>query len=386
MPVRVAQERLATVANAVRCFSLAMPPKLKFRNQYLSFDPKLPGQTTSLRKLHSWIYSIHLMSQLTKFMLNHYWVFGVGAVKSKTSSKQHSQYSKQLCGHTNFALSQYFEAADNVLAVVHRSCEEQYQYVNPFLATTIWQAAAVQLVRKEFGPGDTDPALIKSKFEVLCMTYKQFVRYWGTVTALEQNLDTLETELSKFQKPKGDDFKEGHRRRSSSKRSQSHDTSQTIRRPSSANQAPPSQSPSSGVQQASPQDHRTPHSNPDQPLVQQQATPSSITSTPNAVSEIQQLQPEAEAPHQYYAQPVYSYQQYPANQPGLAQSNASPVSSYVSGPRDPNQAVLYGSVTEPMMVPPTDMTMDIDFSNYFGTGNVELSNYLDGLLSGSYVS
>jgi hypothetical protein len=96
------------------------------------------------------------------------------------------------------SLRQYFEAADNILAIVHRSSDDHIQYINPFLSSTIWLASAVQLVHKEFGPPGTNRSLVKSKFEVLYMTYKRCIRFWDTQTALQQNLEMLETQLEEF--------------------------------------------------------------------------------------------------------------------------------------------------------------------------------------------
>lgn len=59
----------------------------------------------------------------------------------------------------------------------------------------MWLAAAIQLVRKEFGAQDTDRDLIGSKFEVMCLVYEQFVTQWNMSTALQENLGWLEAQL-----------------------------------------------------------------------------------------------------------------------------------------------------------------------------------------------
>ena len=101
----------------------------------------------------------------------------------------------------NLAMDQYFEAADEILSIVHRSSNDHIQHINAFLASTIWLASAVQLVRKEFGPLGTNRSLVKSKFEVLNMTCKSWISFWGIQAAMQQNLETLEAQLGTFRNP-----------------------------------------------------------------------------------------------------------------------------------------------------------------------------------------
>lgn len=193
-------ERLGAISNALRCFTLALPQSLKYRNQYLGFDAKEPGQAIGLRHMHSSVYSIHMMTQLAKFMINHYHVFGTASRAPVESACQNMADcpSAAQCQSDNIALEQYFEAADDILTILNRSCEEHIRYVNPFLASTIWLAAAAQLVHKYFGKPGESANLAKSKFEVLFLHYKQFVAYWEISTALQQNLDSLEARLERF--------------------------------------------------------------------------------------------------------------------------------------------------------------------------------------------
>ncbi|KAK5245355.1 hypothetical protein LTS06_009224 [Exophiala xenobiotica] len=203
-----AREKLETLSNSVRCFVLALPPRLRFRGQYLGFDAREPGQMASLRQLHCSIYNIYVMTQLAQLMIHRYDVFGSHGRKSWPTGDAHLLKGAQLTGHTprynsssgtnygkNLAWSQYFEAADNILTIVHRSCDDHIQYINPFLSSTIWLASAVQLMHKEFGPPGTNRSLVKSKFEVLYMTYKRCVAFWDIETAMQQNLDSLEAHL-----------------------------------------------------------------------------------------------------------------------------------------------------------------------------------------------
>lgn len=203
-----ARKKLETLSNSVRCFVLALPPQLRYRGQYLGFDARERGQLISLRQLHCSIHNIYVMTQLAQLMIHRYDVFGSHARKSWPTWDAHLLKGAQWTGHaprcnstsgTNYgkslASSQYFEAADNILTIVHRSCDDHVQYINPFLSSTIWLASAVQLIQTEFGPPGTNRSLGKSKFEVLSMTYKKCVALWDIQTAMQQNLESLEAHL-----------------------------------------------------------------------------------------------------------------------------------------------------------------------------------------------
>ncbi|RFU25152.1 hypothetical protein B7463_g11187, partial [Scytalidium lignicola] len=206
-----ARDKLEILSNSVRCFVLALPTSLRYRHQYLGFDVRKPGQTASLRQLHCGLYNIHVMTQLAKLMIYRYEVFSgttrAGFSTSQTNSRganmantgnDGTNITSTMNGAQSLAISQYFEAADEILTIVHRCCDDHIQWINAFLASTIWLASAVQLVRKEFGPSGTNRALVKSKFEVLYMTYKKCVLFWNIQTALQQNLESLESHLERF--------------------------------------------------------------------------------------------------------------------------------------------------------------------------------------------
>jgi hypothetical protein len=208
--VEEARENLEILSNSVRCFVLALPAALRFRNQYLGFHARLPGQI-SARQEHCGLYNIYVMTQLATLMIHQYDVFG-GPVRtgwardclnSRLSEKSRSHESPWRPPRGNsdtdiMALDQYFEAADNILTIVRRSSDNHTKWINAFLASTIWLAAAVQLVRKEFGPPGTNRGLVKSKFDVLYITYQKCVSWWDIQTALQQNLESLESQLHTF--------------------------------------------------------------------------------------------------------------------------------------------------------------------------------------------
>jgi Fungal specific transcription factor domain len=196
-------QKLSTLYNTLRCFIMAMPQHLRYRNQYLSFGS---SGSPSPRHLHSSIYSIHIMIQLTKLMIHKYHIFRSGSQWTGSPSNQtnrsdndsHWQKDSASMVSRDRAFDQYFESADEILSVLHGSNENQYQYVNPFLANTIWLAAAVQLLHRELASTKAEKDLVNSNFEVLCMTYGQFVSYWNMSNTLSENLKTLATQLQSF--------------------------------------------------------------------------------------------------------------------------------------------------------------------------------------------
>lgn len=189
-------ESLGVLENALHCFSMALPSHLKYHHEKLSFP--VASSNSSLLMLQSSIYSIYVMMQLTKFMMYHHAVFGGGRrehcqVKASSAENIPTPPAEPInpSEPDPDGLSRYAEAADDVLMIVSRSSSHHVQYVNPFLASTIWLAAAVQLVYKFFGSPGANKDLTESKFEVLRLNYMQFVEHWKTSTTLQGNLETL---------------------------------------------------------------------------------------------------------------------------------------------------------------------------------------------------
>ncbi|KAL4994848.1 hypothetical protein BDV10DRAFT_197182 [Aspergillus recurvatus] len=169
-----ARHQLEIIANAVRCFQLALPGHLRYNHQYLTFDARSPGQANSA------IYNIHMMTHLARLMVYRYDVFK-GRVRVSLSSHDHGSSSHSTREGEPSAVKEYFDAADNILAIIHRSSDDHIQYIMPFLSSTIWLASAVQLMRSQL----CRPGALKSK----C------VQFWDMHPAVQQSLETLEEQL-----------------------------------------------------------------------------------------------------------------------------------------------------------------------------------------------
>lgn len=196
--IQDARHRLEIIANAVRCFQLAVPRHLRYNHQYLTFDARVPGQTTSSRQMHCSIYNINVMTQLARLMIYRYDVFkgrfrvALPAHDSEPNSRDGSHTAKE---GDQSSVKEYFDAADNILAIIHRSSDDHVRYINPFLSSTIWLASAVQLMRSKLCRPGALKSAIKSRYEVLNMTYKRCSRFWDMHTTVQQNLETLEEQL-----------------------------------------------------------------------------------------------------------------------------------------------------------------------------------------------
>lgn len=149
------------------------------------------------------------MIQLTRFMMYQHAVFGGGRrehCQFKATPRRGPQTpptEPDLCpphvlSPDSDGLSLYAEAADDVLMIITRCPGNHIHYVNPFLSSTIWLAAAVLLVYKYFGPLGINKSLTESKFEVLQLNYTQFVSHWKMSANLLRNLEALETTLKHF--------------------------------------------------------------------------------------------------------------------------------------------------------------------------------------------
>lgn len=208
--------RLSMIHNALQCTVMALPKSLKYQNQYLNFGCRdtESARAASQRLLHSSIYSINMMIELAKLMIYKYYIFRIGMRWPLTGREpsyprgQSDDFSLPQ-GSTNTgtmttgdsqaqaqALEAYSEASTAIVLMVRRSFEEHYKYVNPFLANTIWLAGAVQLLYRELAPmSRIEKDLTNSNFDLLSMTYNKFVSHWNMSPTLQKNLERVEFEL-----------------------------------------------------------------------------------------------------------------------------------------------------------------------------------------------
>ncbi|KAI1617879.1 fungal-specific transcription factor domain-containing protein [Exophiala viscosa] len=205
-----ADDELEIISHTLQCTLLALPDALQYHNESLRFTSVDCNQTPVSSMLHSAKYSIYVMTELTKFMIAHYYTFSKGnnlSGRLQSNADIDRIEANPLPGTLLMCttrkpnmegLKQYIEASNNIVMLLNRCTSTHVRYVNPFLATTIWLAATVQLLNKKFGPSGGNRDLAEAKFNTLRLTYKQFVRFWNTPAGLLHSLDSLEEKFDRL--------------------------------------------------------------------------------------------------------------------------------------------------------------------------------------------
>ncbi|KAK5050512.1 hypothetical protein LTR84_003793 [Exophiala bonariae] len=203
--------KLSTVLNSLCCTAMALPKELRYQGQYLDFgsdDSNQPGGTAQ-RQAYSNIYSIYMISQLTKLMVLKYHVFRIGMNWTYRKDTANGESSHSVSSHLpapvdaptaeateSLHLVQYFEASENVVSISRCCSDNYYKYVNPFHASTTWLAGAVQLLQRSRLPDDcSEKALVQSNFDLLSLNYTKSVDYWHMSKVPLNNWFTLEDGL-----------------------------------------------------------------------------------------------------------------------------------------------------------------------------------------------
>ncbi|KAK0628027.1 hypothetical protein DIS24_g10864 [Lasiodiplodia hormozganensis] len=179
-----AEERAAVVRHALRCYEMSLPDGLRYRNEYLGFEP---GDSTNAESAK---FNIYCTSQLATLMLyqNH-----LGP-----SLRQPPDHPGHVTNGTHVeGLRECIEASDNMFTIIKNSSRDHIQHVNPFISSTVWFAAAVQLSYKFIAPPGTNPELMEAKVELLRTNCQQYADFWNTPDALLENLSTFETHLKR---------------------------------------------------------------------------------------------------------------------------------------------------------------------------------------------
>ncbi|PVH75865.1 hypothetical protein DL98DRAFT_391249, partial [Cadophora sp. DSE1049] len=187
---------LDILANSLYCLTAALPPDLIYRGEFLRF-------TSGSLQANSAKHGIHIMTQLSRFMINHFQVFDSTSRQLGERSSSTSTSSSALTPHDQAAWNHYLNAATSIVALIRNCPPTHIQHANPFLASTIWLAAAAQVVSKSFGDKLVDPRVADSNLDVLQMNLNAFVDFWGVSDTLRVKLGTLESKLKAFAEGRG---------------------------------------------------------------------------------------------------------------------------------------------------------------------------------------
>ncbi|KAF8847735.1 hypothetical protein BDZ45DRAFT_311373 [Acephala macrosclerotiorum] len=190
----IVRSRLEVLANSLFCFTTALPPEAKFDGEFLTFST-CPQNRTSFQ-LDGAKHSIHIMTQLSRFMINHYQVFE--STSRRLALANHTSATPQEADIDDAAWTHYLGAASELVKLIRNCAPKHVHFVNPFVASTIWLAAATQIVSMAFSSSPVERRVASSNLDVLQMNLNAFVEIWGVSKNLQQKLTSLEARLATF--------------------------------------------------------------------------------------------------------------------------------------------------------------------------------------------
>lgn len=188
------QDELDIMANSLYCTVTAIPQELLYQGDTLDFrlEPESGGTT---RQQHADKYSLHVMTQLCRFMIYHH------KICAHAPWLPRSRGSSDTPAQTTSEWSNYMNASDEICTVVRNSARDHYKYVNPFLANTLWFAAAAQCACRVFGPPTYNKRLTGSRLDLLKLTIDQYIHFWNGMDNLKNKLARIEARLKNMMDP-----------------------------------------------------------------------------------------------------------------------------------------------------------------------------------------
>ncbi|KAK5189963.1 hypothetical protein LTR47_005962 [Exophiala xenobiotica] len=199
-------DRLSSLDGAYKDAINHLPLSLSYRGEILSFDLIEGDDPFFQRRTSAGKYSVHMMSASACFMIYQNYVFAdiiEGLIPLSSPKAGHQPYGRDATSNEKSifreGLRHYLEASNMVLQLLPNCPEDHVRCVNPYYASTIWIAAALQVFKK-FALRDTVSPLTQRQYSLLRRSYLQFSQFWGTPVALLQNLDSLEARLETRQR------------------------------------------------------------------------------------------------------------------------------------------------------------------------------------------
>ncbi|KAK5655504.1 hypothetical protein OQA88_5775 [Cercophora sp. LCS_1] len=201
--VETNRDELNIMANTLYCTVTSLPPSLCYQGETLDFRPQSSRQGPNIRQEHADKYALHLMAQLCRFMIYHHKICARAPWLSQ--HKDTREDTGPTAQQASSEWSNYMNASDEIVTVVRNSARDHYRYVNPFLANTLWFAAAAQCACKVFGPPSFNKRVTSSNLDLLKLTIDRFISFWGGMENLKGKLARIETGLQNLMmRPNGD--------------------------------------------------------------------------------------------------------------------------------------------------------------------------------------
>jgi hypothetical protein len=187
---------LNIMANCLYCTISSLPACLSYQGENLDFHPRSsPYDGTNARQEHADIYSIHLMTQLWRFMIYHHKICARAPWQRPKGPAEQTPEARALSAQENSEWNNYMSAADEIVLVVRNSSRDHYKYVNPCLANTLWFAAAAQCACRVFGPPNFNKRMTSSNLELVKLTIDRFISFWNGTENLKGKLARIEVGL-----------------------------------------------------------------------------------------------------------------------------------------------------------------------------------------------
>ena len=199
--------QLEILENAAACFKMTLPQDLQCSESMLEFDSK-PG-CVDQRTIHGQRYGIYAMQQLTQMMIHrHLCVKSIsspdfqqmvrGGTLSHDVHVETSQATVEDC--RRYSWSRFKHAAENIVRLARVSPPHHVQSVSPFLASTIWIAAAALVTCEVFSLERIEAESSRSKVEVLRLLLDRFASFWKSSNSLVYRLLLVRRSLKRIQR------------------------------------------------------------------------------------------------------------------------------------------------------------------------------------------
>ncbi|KAJ5548907.1 Fungal specific transcription factor [Penicillium frequentans] len=194
--------RLQSLVHALQCTTAAMPQSLHHDKSPLDFEAHCSHGVydAGAKQLQSAKYNIYLSLKHAQFMIYHHHAFDeivVGTIFCPGESPPRRNAGHPDARQDPQGLKYCLQASDDICSFLSQFPEWHVKHVSPFLASTVWLAASLQVLRGLFGKREQSQDSLR-KYMILRTTCERFTAFWNTPQALLDNLDTLETRLSQY--------------------------------------------------------------------------------------------------------------------------------------------------------------------------------------------
>lgn len=196
--------RLRSLVCALNSATAELPECLAYGKEPLNFGTSFGSEIDDLqaRRVHCAKYNIYLSLKHAQFMIYHLYAFSEIVSGTIFCAEQNILDQGSLSPGRNSpqnarGLKYCLQASDDICVCLSQCPASHVKYVSPFHASTVWLAASLQVLRKQFGRTE-DLQESVSRYRILRKTCENFFTFWATPSALLENLDSLEARLSQF--------------------------------------------------------------------------------------------------------------------------------------------------------------------------------------------